>query len=142
MKKTTNFKEAVMRLQEREATFEGTTFKVRSIESVKGLSAMRLCAKHFTPEGREFIEKDMAVVMIAPDMLSTVELIGIDPVAEPEKVLFVFENWQNMQLAMCCRIPDLELFDIFEMIQAVPEFRKVVSDAAHRVKSPEEAKNA
>lgn len=136
------FKQAVMRLMEKEVTFEGVTFSVRPLNSQDPRTAMRLCAKHFVSTEREFVKEDLDAILKTPGLLEHVAMLGVDPATEAEKLLFVFESWQIMRLAMCCRIPDEELIDIFEMLRDVPEFRSVVEAAAKREPSPDTVKNA
>lgn len=150
MHKNPTFKEAILRAAQRDSEFEGFKFKVKPLVAVDGRKAMRHCAALFTPDPERDpteIRCDLDLVLKTPNIQTTIDLIGINPETEPERLLFIFENWQNMQLALCVVTTEAEPLDLLEMIRVNPEFRQLIHDTATGKKTPPveaeaEAKNA
>ena len=93
------------------------------------------------------MREELAFLRKRADLEDTIELIGIDPEAEPEKLLFVFNNWQSTRLALCVVTAEANTADLLEMIRENPEFRQLIHDTATGKKTPPaqaeaDAKNA
>ena len=126
------FKDAIIREAARPAEFAGFQFKVKPLAAIDGRKAMRQCARLFVMDPERDpteVQSDLAIVLKSATQ-EVLDIIGIDPQTEPERLLFVFENWQLTQLAMCVITTEATLLELMEAMRESPTFRKLIHDTA------------